>query len=206
VSEKTRQEIFIEKGMSNNQRITLTGAGDQEPGLPAGDVVFVLKTKPHDSFQRSGNDLLTEASITLSEALLGFSRILITHLDGRGVKVTSPPGKVIKPDATLVLKGEGMPIHKRPESKGDLYIVLHIEMPSETWMQSIDKKALEVVLPPKKEDLDPPPEVVDEVPYVESELSSQRGPGADFLAQLAEEDEDAWVDEDEDEEPECRTQ
>lgn len=30
VKEKTRQEIFIEKGMVDNQRIVLAGAGDQE--------------------------------------------------------------------------------------------------------------------------------------------------------------------------------
>jgi DnaJ-class molecular chaperone len=30
VKEKTRQEIFIEKGMSDRQRIVLAGAGDQE--------------------------------------------------------------------------------------------------------------------------------------------------------------------------------
>lgn len=30
VKEKNRQEIFIEKGMADKQRIVLTGAGDQE--------------------------------------------------------------------------------------------------------------------------------------------------------------------------------
>lgn len=30
VKEKNRQEIFIEKGMADRQRIVLTGAGDQE--------------------------------------------------------------------------------------------------------------------------------------------------------------------------------
>jgi DnaJ-class molecular chaperone len=30
VKEKTRQEIFVEKGMADRQRIVLAGAGDQE--------------------------------------------------------------------------------------------------------------------------------------------------------------------------------
>jgi len=34
VKEKTRQEIFIEKGMSDRQRIVLAGAGDQQVGVP----------------------------------------------------------------------------------------------------------------------------------------------------------------------------
>lgn len=142
--------------MADRQRIVLAGAGDQEvhgpyssfstwltlvqPGVPVGDVIFVLKASPHESFERSGNDLLTNVSITLSEALLGFSRILITHLDGRGIKVTSPPGKIISAGESIVLRGEGMPVHKSPDQKGNLYVVLHIDMPDENWLKSINRK------------------------------------------------------------------
>lgn len=34
VQEKTRQEIHVERGMSDGQRIVLAGAGDQEVGAP----------------------------------------------------------------------------------------------------------------------------------------------------------------------------
>lgn len=34
------------------------GKGDQEPGRPADDLVFVVSEKPHDRFTRSGNDLV----------------------------------------------------------------------------------------------------------------------------------------------------
>ncbi|TFK49892.1 DnaJ-domain-containing protein [Heliocybe sulcata] len=202
VKEKTRQEIQIGKGMSDRQRIVLAGAGDQTPGSPPGDVIFVLKLKPHESFERSGNDLLTTVKITLSEALLGFSRILVTHLDGRGVRVSSPPNKVLKFGETIVLRGEGMPVYKRPEEKGDLYVVFQIEMPDEQWLQSIDQAALENLLPPKKVEVEPQPAVVDEADFEECDI-------ADFG-----EDEDDWEDEDEEEdfhpgmggEPDCRQQ
>ena len=124
--------------MANQQRIILAGAGDEEPGIPPGDVIFVLKQTPHDSFQRSGNDLLTTVHITLSEALFGFSRILVTHLDGRGIHVSSPPGKIIKPGESIVAKGEGMPIHKHPDAKGNLYVVFKIDMPGEEWLNTVD--------------------------------------------------------------------
>lgn len=111
---------------------------DFQPDVPPGDVIFVLKTQQHDSFERSGNDLLAKIHITLSEALLGFSRVLITHMDGRGVRVSSPPGKIIRPNETIILRGEGMPIYERAEEKGDLFVVLAIEMPSEQWLKTID--------------------------------------------------------------------
>lgn len=109
-----------------------------QPGVPAGDVIFILKASPHESFERSGNDLLSHVTITLSEALLGFSRIILTHLDGRGVKMTTPPGKIIKPADSIVLRGEGMPVHKRPDEKGDLFVIFDVEMPSEDWLKTVD--------------------------------------------------------------------
>jgi DnaJ family protein A protein 2 len=86
--------------------------------------------------------LLATVSITLSEALLGFDRILINHLDGRGVRVASPKGKVITSGMVITLRNEGMPTYKNPDSRGNLYIVLNVEMPSEDWMNSVDHKVV----------------------------------------------------------------
>ena len=141
--------------MTNQQRIVLAGAGDEEPGIPPGDVVFVLKQTPHDSFQRSGNDLLTTVHITLSEALFGFSRILVTHLDGRGIHVSSPPGKVIKPGESIVARGEGMPVYKHPDAKGDLYIVFRVDMPGEEWLNTIDQAVCPTTFQPCSRSHDP---------------------------------------------------
>ncbi|KAF5382067.1 hypothetical protein D9615_004286 [Tricholomella constricta] len=224
VTEKKRHEIIIEKGMSSGQRIVLPGAGDEEPGVTPGDVVFTLKAAPHDSFERSGNDLLTHVKITLSEALFGFSRILLTHLDGRGIEVSSPPGKIIKPEDSIVLRGEGMPIYKRRQEKGDLYVILSIEMPDEQWLKTIDHKALESLLPPKRNNPEPLPETVVEVDYEESDIVDVRSrsfPASDnffdqFVPQFGGDEEEDWEDEDEYEEyghgmgmgqePECRQQ
>jgi DnaJ family protein A protein 2 len=54
--------------------------------MEAGDVIFVLSQKPHENFQRKGNDLFTEISIPLIEALCGF-QIAITHLDNKQILV-----------------------------------------------------------------------------------------------------------------------
>lgn len=86
--------------------------------------------------------MLATVSITLSEAILGFDRILINHLDGRGVQVASPQGKVITSGMTIILRNEGMPTYKNPDMRGSLYIVLDVEMPSEDWMSSVDHKVV----------------------------------------------------------------
>jgi len=186
--------------MADGQRIVLAGAGDQEPGLPPGDVIFVLKTQRHESFERSGSDLLATVSITLSEALLGFDRIMINHLDGRGVRVASPKGKVVTSGTTIILRNEGMPTYKNPEVRGNLYVVLEVEMPTDDWMSSVDQKALAAFLPPKKNDIEPLPEIVDQVAFEEG-----------TLAEFGEGNENDWEDEayDDDDDggpPECQPQ
>jgi len=200
---KTRQEIHIEKGMPDKARIVLPGAGDQIPGVPAGDVIFVLRAQKHADFERAGSDLVTHVKITLSEALLGFSRILVTHLDGRGLQMSSPPGKILSTGHTIIIRGEGMPTYKQPDVKGNLYVVFEVEMPDENWLKTIDAQKLAALLPPKRTDVEPLPEIVDDVDFEESDI-------ADFG-----EDEDDWVDDDDDDEdedgyagaePECRPQ
>ncbi|THG98188.1 hypothetical protein EW026_g3956 [Hermanssonia centrifuga] len=196
IKDKTRHEIFVERGMPDKHRITIAGAGDEEPGVPPGDVVFALRTRPHASFERSGNDLLTKVHITLSEALLGFSRIIVTHLDGRGIHIASPKGKIIKPGDSIVVRGEGMPLFKNPDQKGQLYVVFDVDMPDEEWLRTIDTEVLEAVLPPKKPELDPKPAVIDEVPFEESDIVDFGDDEADWESEESEGDG----------EPECRPQ
>jgi DnaJ family protein A protein 2 len=82
---------------------------------------------------------MTTVHLTLSEALLGFSRVVVSHLDGRGIKVSSPKGKIVKPSDSIVLRGEGMPIINA-QGKGDLFVLFEIEMPTESWLASVDQK------------------------------------------------------------------
>ncbi|GET03852.1 DnaJ homolog subfamily A member 2 [Rhizophagus clarus] len=89
LEEKKILDIFIEKGMQNNQRIVMQGEADQEPGVETGDVILVLKQKPHERFERQDNDLLTEVSISITEALCG---------DKAWFNVEFPPDMWITPD------------------------------------------------------------------------------------------------------------
>ncbi|KAI8322328.1 DnaJ-domain-containing protein [Martensiomyces pterosporus] len=133
VDQKDVVEIKIERGSVDGQPIVLRGKGDQKPGQDPGDLVFVLRQKPHPKFTRSGDDLTVEAEIDLAEALCGFSRVLVTHLDGRALEVTHRSG-VIKPGDVVCIHNEGMPREKRPRDKGDLFIKLRVKFPDQAWM------------------------------------------------------------------------
>jgi len=91
-------EVHIPKGAPDNHKIHFSEKADEIPDGEAGDVVFVLQEEAHADFKRKGDDLFIERSISLTEALCGFS-MEMKHLDGRTLIIKSKPGDVIKPVA-----------------------------------------------------------------------------------------------------------
>lgn len=162
-SEKKQLEIYIPRGAIQGERIVLEGEADQAPDQQPGDIVFTIIENDHDVFQRAGEDLSAELNITLAEALCGFSKVVLTHLDGRGISITHPKGKVLRPDQVLKIAGEGMP-KKRSDERGDLYLVVKIEFPEDGWVQDeATYSSLQSLLPKAKPAITA--EVVDEVEF-----------------------------------------
>ncbi|CAG8455136.1 13369_t:CDS:2 [Ambispora gerdemannii] len=172
VMEEKFLEIFIDKGMHHGQRIIMPGEADQEPGVETGDVILILEQKPHPNFERQENDLKTKVTISLTEALCGFSKVLLKHLDKRGLVVTQPAGEVIKPNEIKRVVNEGMPTYKRPFDKGNLYIEFIVELPNSMWTTPDNLKVIESLLPKRlPEEKRNPKDIVDEVQLIESDLS-----------------------------------
>jgi len=162
-SEKKVLEIYIPRGAREGERITLEGEADQVPDQTPGDIVFTLVEEEHDIFQRAGDDLSAELNVTLAEALTGFSRVVLKHLDGRGIHLEHPQGKVLQPGQILKVAGEGMPL-KRSDAKGDLYLVVKVDFPENGWTEDPAAfKTLQKVLPKPEEPIEATE--VDEVEY-----------------------------------------
>lgn len=144
-------------------RIVLEGEADQVPGQQPGSLVFILKEADHDTFTRAGSDLQAPLNITLAEALCGFSRVVLKHLDGRGIQITQPQGRILRPNQVLKVSGEGMP-YKKSDVKGDLYLVVNVQFPEDSWAQDKEAvKQLQQLLPIPEKTI--PVDVVDEVEY-----------------------------------------
>jgi len=89
-------QVPIMPGMRHEQRIPFRGQADELPDTDAGDVIVILQQSEHSMFKRAELDLFVEKKLTLQEALCGFE-FTIEHLDGRKLRVSSPPGYVISP-------------------------------------------------------------------------------------------------------------
>lgn len=144
--------VEIEKGMKNNQKITMKGKGDMVPGTLPGDVIFVIKQLPHSTFKRRGSDLLIERSVTLLEALCGL-KWRLTHLDGKEVVISTEPGEILKSQDLKCVQELGMPITDTCDC-GRLFILFKVGFPKKGDLDLDQVHAIEAVLGPRSV---PPP-------------------------------------------------
>ncbi len=78
--------VSIEKGMEHGEEILFEREADESPDHTAGDVIFKLQELSHSQFLRSGNDLYMNFTISMVDALLGFSKTF-EHLDGAQINI-----------------------------------------------------------------------------------------------------------------------
>lgn len=167
----------------------LEGEADQVPDQEPGNIVFSVVEVEHSVFRRAGADLSADLEVTLAEALCGFSRVVIKHLDGRGLHINyrQPKGRILRPDQVIKIAGEGMP-HKKSDVRGDLYLIARIKFPEDGWLQDDDTVSrLQALLPQPAAPISA--ETVDEVDYDETARLEDFGKD--------ERNGDAWEDEDE---------
>lgn len=181
-------------------KIVLEGEADQLPDQEPGDIVFTLVEAEHSTFRRAGSDLLAEVHIDLSEALCGFSRILIKHLDGRGIYVKHPQrgARPLKPGSVIKVAGEGMP-HKKSDLRGNLYLIINVDFPDDEWLRQDQRvEKLRELLPKPSTPIQA--DTVDEVDYEENANLDDLGGTGDQG--------DQWEDEDNGEgtQPQCAQQ
>ncbi|KAI5310547.1 Type I HSP40 co-chaperone [Ascosphaera atra] len=153
VVERKVLHVPIDRGVRAGHKIEYRGEGDQIPGLEPGDVVFEIEQKPHPRFQRKGDDLFFNAEIDLLTALAG-GTLNIEHLDDRWMTVYIHPGEPITPGVIKCIPGQGMPSFRHHDF-GNLYIQFNIRFPQGDQLQNLH--LLEQVLPPRKQDVRPPP-------------------------------------------------
>jgi len=136
-------DIHLEAGMVDGAKIEFEHAADEHPDHAAGHVVFTVRTAPHPRFERRGHDLHTTVTLSLREALVGFSRQL-AHLDGHLVTLTSRPGAVVAHGDVARISGEGMPHHNAASQRGDLLVRYEIAFPNT--LDKAQKEALAKIL------------------------------------------------------------
>jgi molecular chaperone DnaJ len=127
-----RQEVTasvtlrIPAGVDTGTRLRSTGNGEAgEQGGPPGDLYVVLHVRPHDIFQRDGDDLLCEVPISFVQAALGADLEVPTLAGPAFIKV--PPGT--QNGTVFRLRGRGIP-DVQGYGNGDLHVRVSVEVPA----------------------------------------------------------------------------
>ena len=118
-------DVKIPSGVESGKRLRFPkmggeGVGGEEPG----DVLLEIQVLPSPIFKRLGNDIEMRLPVTVYDATLGGKIEVITP--SGPLQVSVPAGSTTGKKLRL----RGMGVHHE-QQKGDLYLILEIELPQE---------------------------------------------------------------------------
>ncbi|XP_063301830.1 dnaJ homolog subfamily B member 1 [Pelobates fuscus] len=134
--------IQVKRGWKEGTKITFPKEGDETPNNIPADIVFVLKDKPHTLYKRDSSNVIYTAKISLREALCGCS-LNIPTLEGRTIPLVVKD--IVSPGTKRRIPGEGLPLPKSPEQRGDLIVEFDIRFPER--LPAASREVLERILP-----------------------------------------------------------
>jgi curved DNA-binding protein len=120
-----RVEVKLPAGARTGTKVRVSGLGPARPDGSPSDLYLVLNVGEDPVYERDGNDLHTQVAIDAFKAMLG-GEVEVRTLAGK-VILTIPSGT--QPDQIFRVGGRGMPLLKNPETKGDLYVRVKVEIP-----------------------------------------------------------------------------
>lgn len=125
--QKKTLTVTVPRGIADGAKLRLGKQGAEGPGGgPPGDLLLTVHVAPSPGFERKGDDLYTDVSLTFPEAALGTEK-KVPLLAGDAQTLAFPPG--VQSGQSLRLKGQGMPVHGQQGKFGDLYVRVKISVP-----------------------------------------------------------------------------
>jgi DnaJ-class molecular chaperone len=135
VFEKETIYVTIPKGIDDGEIIILREKGNKISEDNLGDIKLFIKIDNNTEFKRSGLDLLFEKTITVKEALCGFS-FELKYITGKVYTITNNSGNIISPGYRKIINNMGF---SRDQHVGNLIIMFTIQFPEKLSVESTEK-------------------------------------------------------------------
>ncbi|MBC7525820.1 MAG: J domain-containing protein [Flavobacterium sp.] len=124
--ENEKLRITTKPGSYTDQQLRIKNKGAKgSSDANRGDLFVKIRVSDNPKFIRKGDDLYQTVTINLYDAILG-NEVIIETLSGK-LKIKISAGT--QNGKTMRLKGKGMPIYAKPETFGDFYVLIQIQIP-----------------------------------------------------------------------------
>lgn len=120
-----RIDVTIPQGVRDGQRLRVAGEGAVRADGSRGDLFLRVRVEDDPGFKRKGDDLETEVSIGLTEAVLG-TAVQVPTPSGSSLSVRIPPETQY--GGRLRLRGQGLP-RRGGSARGDMLVRVHVRLP-----------------------------------------------------------------------------
>ena len=129
--------VKIPAGVQHGVTFKYSGMGDDSiKNVPRGDLMVQMTVLDSDGYTRQGNDLYTDKTISCFDAIRG-TEVELKTLTDTIIKVKVPAGT--QPGTLISCKGQGMPVHKTLNIRGNLYVKIMVLIPQ---LSSADLKKI----------------------------------------------------------------
>lgn len=123
-------DIKVPAGISSGRQLRVSGYGEAGyRGAPAGDLIVSVEVERHDRFERHGDDLYLDLSVSMVQAALGCTVEVDGIMPDERVSVHVPVGS--QPGALVTVEGRGMPRIGGGGARGRLVARVKVVVPTE---------------------------------------------------------------------------
>jgi DnaJ-class molecular chaperone len=131
-------QVNIPSGVENNEQIVLKEKGNILNERIKGDVKLLINITNNTEYQRNGLDCIYNKSITLKEALCGFS-FQLNYIDGKIYTLNNSNANIIIPGYNKIIPNMGFTRNNDNDNiKGNLIIVFHVIFPEKLTEEQIN--------------------------------------------------------------------
>ena len=127
VKHSKKLRVTIPAGIDEGHQIRLSGEGEAGPrGGPPGNLYVAVHVTPHAILRRDGTEIYHDLQLSIAQAALG-TRARIPTIEG-DEELEVRPGT--QPGTEIRLRGRGVPHLRRPGTRGDLHVLVHVNVPT----------------------------------------------------------------------------
>ncbi len=127
--------ITVPKGIDEGEIIILRDKGNISSEDCKGDVKLFIKIENNTEFKRNGLDLILEKTISVKEALCGFT-FELKYITGKVYTINNSSGNIINDGYKKIIPNMGF---SREQHVGNLIIVFNIKFPEKLGEETLEQ-------------------------------------------------------------------